>query len=62
MHGFFSLYEDLGAGSEQISLAYAIASISELPVIACSVFALRRWSARSLTTATGFVYAIRMLL
>jgi PPP family 3-phenylpropionic acid transporter len=63
MHGFFSLYmEDLGAGGEQIGLAYTVASLSELPVMALSVFALRRWDARSLMMAAGFVYAIRMLL
>jgi len=63
MHGFFSLYmEDLGAGGEQIGLAYTVASLSELPVMALSVFALRRWGARSLMMAAGFVYAIRMLL
>lgn len=63
MHGFFSLYmEDLGSGGEQIGLAYTIAGISELPVMALSGFALRRWSARRLIMIAGIAYAIRMLL
>ncbi len=63
VHGFFSLYmEDLGAGGAQIGLAHTIASISELPVMALSAFALRRWGARRLMMTAGFVYAIRMLL
>ncbi len=63
MHGFFSLYmEDLGAGGEQIGLAYTIASLSELPVMALSAFAIRRWGSRWLIVAAGVVYAIRMLL
>jgi PPP family 3-phenylpropionic acid transporter len=63
MHGFFSLYmEDLGAGGQQIGLAYTIASISELPVMALSAFAIRKWGARWLIVAAGVVYAVRMLL
>jgi len=63
VHGFFSLYmEDLGAGGEQIGLAYTIASISELPVMALSALALRRWGARPLMVTAGLAYALRMLL
>lgn len=61
VHGFFSLYmEDLGAGGEQIGLAYTIASISELPVMGLSAYVLRRWGARNLMVAAGIAYAVRM--
>lgn len=63
MHGFFSLYmEDLGASSAQIGLAYTMASISELPVMAFSAFAIRQWGARWLIVTAGIAYTIRMLL
>lgn len=63
VHGFLSLYlEDLGAGGEQIGLAYLVASISELPVMAISPIVLRRWGARPLLVVSGLAYAVRMAL
>jgi MFS transporter, PPP family, 3-phenylpropionic acid transporter len=63
VHGFLSLYlEDLGAGAEQIGLAYLVASISELPVMALSPYVLRRWGARPLLAAAGVAYAVRMAI
>ncbi|MFO7169476.1 MAG: MFS transporter [Chloroflexota bacterium] len=63
VHGFLSLYlEDLGAGGEQIGLAYLVASVSELPVMALSPLVLRRWGARPLLVTAGLVYAVRMAI
>jgi predicted MFS family arabinose efflux permease len=63
VHGFLSLYlEDIGAGGEQIGLAYLIASLSELPVMALSPIVLRRWGARPLLIVSGLAYAIRMAI
>jgi PPP family 3-phenylpropionic acid transporter len=63
VHGFLSLYlEDLGAGGEQIGLAYLVASISELPVMALSPLVLRRWGARPLLVTAGLAYAVRMAI
>ena len=63
MHGFLSIYlADLGAGSEQIGLAYTIASMSELPVMALAPLALRRWGARPLLALAGGAYAVRLLI
>jgi MFS family permease len=63
MHGFLSIYlADLGAGSEQIGLAYTLASVSELPVMALAPLALRRWGARPLLALAGAAYALRLLI
>jgi MFS transporter, PPP family, 3-phenylpropionic acid transporter len=63
VHGFLSLYlEDLGANAEQIGLAYLVASVSELPVMALSPLVLRRWGARPLLVTAGLAYAVRMAI
>jgi MFS family permease len=63
VHGFLSLYlEDLGANAEQIGLAYLVASVSELPVMALSPLVLRRWGARPLLVVAGLAYAVRMAI
>lgn len=60
---FLSLYlQDLGASGEQIGLAYTIASLSELPVMAASPLVLRRWGARPLLIVAGLLYALRMAI
>ncbi len=60
INGFLSLYlQDLGAGGEQIGLAIAIASISELPVLVFAPLVLRRWGARPLLICAGLLYALR---
>jgi PPP family 3-phenylpropionic acid transporter len=60
INGFFSLYlQDLGAGGEQIGLAFVIASISELPVLVFAPLVLRRWGARPLLIGAGLLYALR---
>jgi PPP family 3-phenylpropionic acid transporter len=60
INGFLTLYlQDLGAGGEQIGLAIAITSISELPVMALAPMILRRWSARPLLICAGLLYALR---
>jgi PPP family 3-phenylpropionic acid transporter len=60
INGFLSLYlQDLGAGGEQIGLAIAIASISELPVLVLAPLVLRRWGARPLLICAGLLYALR---
>jgi PPP family 3-phenylpropionic acid transporter len=59
-NGFLSLYlQDLGAGGDQIGLAIAIASVSELPVLALSPLVLRRWGAQPLLIGAGLLYALR---
>jgi PPP family 3-phenylpropionic acid transporter len=63
MHGFLSIYlSDLGAGSDQIGLAYTIASVSEFPVMALAPLALRRWGARPLLAIAGAAYALRLVI
>ena len=60
INGFLTLYlQDLGAGGEQIGLAIAIASVSELPVMALAPLVLRRWSARPLLICAALIYALR---
>jgi MFS transporter, PPP family, 3-phenylpropionic acid transporter len=60
INGFLPLYlQDLGAGGEQIGLAFVIASISELPVLVLAPLVLRRWSARPLLIGAGLLYALR---
>src|SRR5215213_2508679 len=60
INGFLSLYlQDLGAGGEQIGIAIAIASISELPVLMFASLVLRRWGARPLLISAGLLYALR---
>lgn len=60
INGFLSLYlQDLGAGGEQIGIAIAIASISELPVLVFAPLVLRRWGARPLLICAGLLYALR---
>jgi MFS transporter, PPP family, 3-phenylpropionic acid transporter len=61
MHGFLSIYmTELGAGKDQIGLAYTIASVSELPVMMIAVVVLRRWGARPLFVCAGVAYALRL--
>jgi PPP family 3-phenylpropionic acid transporter len=61
INGFLSLFlSDLGAGGAAIGLAYTIASLSELPVMALSPLVLRRWGARPLLVVAGLLYALRM--
>jgi MFS transporter, PPP family, 3-phenylpropionic acid transporter len=63
VHGFLSLYlQDIGAGGSEIGLAYLIASVSELPVMALSPLVLRRWGARPLLVTSGLAYAVRMAI
>ena len=60
INGFLSLYlQDLGAGGEQIGIAIAISSISELPVLVFAPLVLRRWGARPLLICAGLLYALR---
>jgi PPP family 3-phenylpropionic acid transporter len=60
---FLTLYlQDLGASGEQIGLAYTLASLSELPVMALSPLVLRRWGARRLLASAGLLYALRMAI
>jgi PPP family 3-phenylpropionic acid transporter len=60
INGFLSLYlQDLGAGGEQIGIAIAIASVSELPVLVFAPLVLRRWGARPLLICAGLLYALR---
>jgi PPP family 3-phenylpropionic acid transporter len=60
INGFLTLYlQDLGAGGEQIGLAIAIASVSELPVMVLAPLVLRRWSARPLLICAALIYALR---
>jgi MFS transporter, PPP family, 3-phenylpropionic acid transporter len=61
MHGFLSIYfAELGAGRDQIGLAYTIASISELPVMVVASIVLRRWGAWPLLFCGGLAYALRL--
>jgi PPP family 3-phenylpropionic acid transporter len=63
VHGFLSIYfAELGAGKDMVGLAFTIASVSELPVMALAPIALRRWGPRPLLLCAGVAYAIRMLL
>ncbi|HJZ49420.1 MAG TPA: MFS transporter [Roseiflexaceae bacterium] len=60
VNGFLALYlQDLGASGEQIGLAIAIASVSELPVMVLAPLVLRRWGARPLLICAGLLYALR---
>jgi PPP family 3-phenylpropionic acid transporter len=60
INGFLSLYlQDMGASGEQIGLAIAIASISELPVLVLAPVVLRRWGAHPLLICAGLLYALR---
>jgi len=60
INGFLSLYlQDLGASGQQIGLAIAIASVSELPVMVLAPLVLRRWGARPLLICAGLLYALR---
>jgi PPP family 3-phenylpropionic acid transporter len=63
MHGFLSIYlSQLGAGEEQIGLAYTLASLSEMPVMALAPIALRRWGPRPLLVCAGLAYALRLFI
>ncbi len=60
---FLSLYlQDLGASGEQIGLAFTLAGLSELPVMALSALLLRRWGPRPLLVCAGVCFALRMLI
>ncbi|HEU4327166.1 MAG TPA: major facilitator superfamily domain-containing protein 6 [Roseiflexaceae bacterium] len=60
---FLSLYlQDLGASGEQIGLAFTLAGLSELPVMALSAQLLRRWGPRPLLVCAGICFALRMLI
>jgi PPP family 3-phenylpropionic acid transporter len=60
INGFLTLYlQDLGASGQQIGLAIAIASVSELPVMVLAPLVLRRWGARPLLICAGLLYALR---
>lgn len=60
---FLSLYlQDLGASGREIGLAYTIASLSELPLMALSPRLLRRWGTRPLLVCAGLCYALRVLI
>jgi PPP family 3-phenylpropionic acid transporter len=60
INGFLSLYlQDMGASGEQIGLAIAIASISELPVLVFAPLVLRRWGAHPLLICAGLLYGLR---
>jgi PPP family 3-phenylpropionic acid transporter len=60
VNGFLTLYlQDLGASGQQIGLAIAIASVSELPVMVLAPLVLRRWGARPLLICAGLLYALR---
>jgi PPP family 3-phenylpropionic acid transporter len=61
INSFLSLFlSDLGASATQIGLAYTIASLSELPVMALSPLIIRRWGSRPLLMVAGLLYALRM--
>jgi PPP family 3-phenylpropionic acid transporter len=61
INSFLSLFlSDLGASDTEIGLAYTIASLSELPVMALSPLLIRRWGARPLLMVAGLLYALRM--
>ena len=63
VNNFFSLYMDaLGASEGLLGLAWAIASLSELPVMFLSGALLRRLTARGLLIVGFSVYALRWLL
>lgn len=63
VNNFFSLYMDaLGASEGVLGLAWAIASLSELPVMFLSGALLRRLTARGLLIVGFCVYALRWLL
>jgi PPP family 3-phenylpropionic acid transporter len=60
INGFLALYlQDLGASGERIGLAIAVASVSELPVMALAPAVLRRWGAPPLLICAGLLYAVR---
>ena len=59
-NGFFSLYmRSLGAGSQQIGLAIAVGSVSELPVMWYSGRLIARFGARSVVLAALCLYTLR---
>lgn len=63
MHGFLSIYlAQLGAGAGQIGLAFTIASVSELPIMALAPLVLKRWGARPLLVCAGLAYALRLTI
>jgi MFS transporter, PPP family, 3-phenylpropionic acid transporter len=60
IHSFISLYlQDIGASGQQIGFAHALASISEIPVMALSPWLLRRWGSRAMLASAGFLYVVR---
>jgi MFS transporter, PPP family, 3-phenylpropionic acid transporter len=61
--GFLAIYlQDLGATSPQIGIALAVSSLSELPVMALSPLALRRFGARPMLIAAGVFFALRVTI
>lgn len=60
IQGFLTLYlQDLGAGGDQIGLAIALGSVTELPVMVFAPLVLRRWGARPLMIGSGLLFALR---
>jgi PPP family 3-phenylpropionic acid transporter len=60
---FFSLYMDsIGAGEGVIGMAWAVASISEIPVMIYAGHIMRRMSASGLLKLSFAVYALRWLI
>jgi MFS transporter, PPP family, 3-phenylpropionic acid transporter len=63
MHGFLSIYfAELGAGRDQIGLAYTIASLSEMPVMVIATRVLYRWGAKPLLLCGGLAYGLRLAI
>ncbi len=63
MNGFLSIYlSELGAGRDQVGLAYMIASLSEMPVMVLATIVLRRWGAKPLLVCAGLSYAVRLMI
>lgn len=63
VHSFFSLYLDqIGAGEGIIGLSWALAAVSEIPVMLFSAVILRRIGAAGLLKVAFFIFALRWLL
>lgn len=63
VHSFFSLYlNQIGATEGQIGFSWALAAVSELPVMAFSAVMLRRMGAEGLLVMAFLVFIIRWLL
>ncbi|MDP2989241.1 MAG: MFS transporter [Kiritimatiellota bacterium] len=63
VNSFFSLYMDqIGAGEGVIGFSWALAALSELPVMIFSAPILRRIGAKGLLTTAFFIFILRWLM